>query len=70
MGARGDAAAGGSDQGFQFLFVGLPESVEYYVEAGPVRSKHFNFRVVDLPAVKQIQVIVSLSEVDGLAAGL
>jgi hypothetical protein len=43
-------------QGFQFLFVGLPESVEYYVEAGPVHSKHFNFRVVDLPAVKQIQV--------------
>lgn len=43
-------------QGFQFLFAGLPESVEYYVEAGPVRSKHFNFRVVDLPAVKQIQV--------------
>jgi hypothetical protein len=43
-------------QGFQFLFTGLPESVEYYVEAGPVHSKHFNFRVVDLPAVKQIQV--------------
>ena len=43
-------------KGFQFLFVGLPESVEYYVESGPVQSKHFNFRVVDLPAVKQIQV--------------
>jgi len=42
--------------GFQLLFAGLPESVEYYVEAGPVRSKHFNFRVVDLPVVKQIQV--------------
>ena len=27
--------AGGS--GFQFLFAGLPESVEYYVEAGPLR---------------------------------
>jgi hypothetical protein len=43
-------------KGFQFLFVGLPESVEYYVESGPVQSKHFKFRVVDLPAVKQIQV--------------
>jgi hypothetical protein len=42
--------------GFQFLFAGLPENVEYYVEAGPIKSKHFNFRVVDLPAVKQIQV--------------
>ena len=27
--------AGGS--GFQFVFAGLPESVEYYVEAGPLR---------------------------------
>ncbi len=54
------------DQGFQFLFAGLPESVEYYVEAGPVRSKHFNFRVVDLPAVKQIQVTYHYPKWTGL----
>jgi len=42
--------------GYQFLFAGLPENVEYYVEAGPAKSDHFKFRVVDLPAVKQIQV--------------
>ena len=42
--------------GFQFLFGGLPEGVEYYVEAGPLRSRHFNLRVVDLPSVKQIRV--------------
>ena len=42
--------------GFQFLFAGLPENVEYYVEAGAASSKHFNFRVVDLPAVKRIAV--------------
>jgi len=53
-------------QGFQFLFVGLPESVEYYVEAGPVKSKHFNFRVVDLPAVKQIQVTYHYPKWTGL----
>jgi hypothetical protein len=53
-------------QGFQFLFAGLPESVEYYVEAGPVRSKHFNFRVVDLPAVKQIQVTYHYPKWTGL----
>ncbi|HEY6375642.1 MAG TPA: hypothetical protein VIX90_08975, partial [Edaphobacter sp.] len=52
--------------GFQFLFAGLPESVEYYVEAGPVRSKHFNFRVVDLPAVKQIQVTYHYPKWTGL----
>ncbi len=45
---------GGS--GFQFLFAGLPEGVEYYVEAGPLHSKHFNLRVVDLATVKQIRV--------------
>ena len=53
-------------QGFQFLFAGLPESVEYYVEAGPVRSKHFNFRVVDLPAVKQIEVTYHYPKWTGL----
>jgi len=41
---------------FQFLFAGLPEGVEYYVEAGPLRSRHFNLRVTDLPSVKQIRV--------------
>ncbi len=41
---------------FQFMFAGLPEGVEYYVEAGAVHSRHFNIRVVDLPAVKQIRV--------------
>ena len=41
---------------FQFLFAGLPEGVEYYVEAGPLRSRHFHIRVTDLPVVKQIRV--------------
>src|SRR6202166_1606343 len=42
--------------GFQFVFAGLPESVEYYVEAGPLRSRHFNIRVLDLPGVKNVRV--------------
>jgi hypothetical protein len=42
--------------GFEFVFAGLPESVEYYVEAGPLRSRHFNLRVLDLPGVKNIRV--------------
>jgi len=42
--------------GFQFLFAGLPEGVEYYVEAGPLRSRHFKIRVTDVPSVKQIRV--------------
>ena len=52
--------------GFQFLFAGLPENVEYYVEAGAAKSKHFNFRVVDLPAVKQIQVTYRYPKWTGL----
>lgn len=42
--------------GYQFLFAGLPENVEYYVTAGALSSKHFNIRVTDLPSVKQIKV--------------
>ena len=41
---------------FQFLFAGLPEDVEYYVEAGPLKSRHYKVRVVDLPSVKQMRV--------------
>jgi hypothetical protein len=55
---------GGS--GFQFLFAGLPEAVEYYVEAGPLQSRHFKIRVVDLPSVKQIRVIYRFPSWTGL----
>lgn len=55
---------GGS--GFQFLFAGLPEAVEYYVEAGPLHSRHFNLKVVDLPSVKQIRVTYKFPSWTGL----
>ena len=42
--------------GFLFTFAGLPEGLEYYVEAGPLRSRHFHLRVMDVPVVKQIRV--------------
>jgi hypothetical protein len=42
--------------GYQFLFAGLPENVEYYVTAGALASKHYHIRVTDLPEVKQIRV--------------
>src|ERR1017187_8145673 len=44
------------DTGFQFLFAGLPENVEYYVQAGAAASKHFKFRGVDVPSVKAMAV--------------
>jgi hypothetical protein len=42
--------------GYEFLFAGLPENVEYYVTAGAMASKHFNIRVTDLPSVTKIRV--------------
>ncbi len=49
-------AAGNFAGGYQYLFGGLPENVEYYVTAGVMKSKLFQIRVTDLPAVKQIRV--------------
>src|SRR3569833_309662 len=42
--------------GFQFLFAGLPEDVEYYIESGSIQTPHFRLRVADIPSVKQIRV--------------
>ena len=49
-------ASGSFAGGYQFMFAGLPEDVEYYVTAGAMTSKRFNIKVSDLPAVKQIRV--------------
>jgi len=40
----------------EFLFSGVPESLEYYVEAGGVKSKTYKLNVIDLPGVKKIRV--------------
>src|SRR3984885_7912502 len=48
--------AGSFAGGYQFIFAGLPQTVEYYVTAGAMTSEHFQIRVTDLPAVKQIRV--------------
>jgi hypothetical protein len=41
---------------YQFLIAGVPESLEYYVEAGGVRSASHHLNVVDLPSIKNITV--------------
>ncbi|MBM3749229.1 MAG: hypothetical protein FJW34_26000, partial [Acidobacteria bacterium] len=41
---------------YEFLFAGLPETVDYYVEAGVLRTSTFTLQVIDLPAVKRIRV--------------
>ena len=42
--------------GFEFLFTGVPEAFDYYVEAGGVRSNHYRIDVVDLPEIKKLRV--------------
>ena len=49
-------AAGSFAGGYEFLFGGLADNVEYYVTAGAMTSQHYHIRVTDLPAVKQIRV--------------
>src|SRR5579872_1339309 len=39
---------------YEFLFSGLADNVDYYVEAGAVRSKHYTLKTIDLPSVKKI----------------
>ncbi|HTZ48430.1 MAG TPA: hypothetical protein VMH20_12605 [Verrucomicrobiae bacterium] len=46
----------GEEATYQFVFAGLPENVEYYVNAGPLRSPHYKVHVVDLPSIKDIHV--------------
>lgn len=46
--------SGGS--GHEFLFAGIPEAFEYYVEAGGVRSKRYKLGVIDLPNIKRLRV--------------
>jgi hypothetical protein len=56
MQPQSDASAAPGSSNYQFLFAGLPENVEYYVQADHLTSRHFKVRVVDLPAVKQMKV--------------
>jgi hypothetical protein len=51
---------------FQFVLAALPEDVEYYIEAGPLRSQHYKVRVVDLPQVKEIGVTYNYPRWTGL----
>ncbi len=43
---------------YQFLFAGLSDSVEYFVQADAAQSKHYTLTVKDLPGVKRVRVAV------------
>src|SRR5438552_357796 len=40
---------------YQFTIAGVPESLQYYVEAGGVKSDIYKMTVIDLPTVKKIK---------------
>ena len=42
--------------GFEFLFAGVPEAFDYYVEAAGVHSQQYHISVADLPEVKKLRV--------------
>lgn len=42
--------------GFEFLLTAVPEPLEYYVEAGNLRSKTYRLSVRDLPAIRGLKV--------------
>jgi hypothetical protein len=42
--------------GYQFLFAGLSDPVEYYVQADGAQSKRYRIAVKDLPGVKRVRV--------------
>ena len=54
--------------GFQYLFAGLPEDVDYYVVAGAMRSPTYHIRVRDLPVVRSIAVTYHYPSWTGLPA--
>ncbi len=45
-----------SGSGYEFLFAGVPEPVDYYVQAGPLRSPQYTLKVMDLPTVRNIKI--------------
>lgn len=55
-----------SAPGYQFLFAALSEPVQYYVEAGGLRSRTFRLQVVDMPSVKRIRVVYRFPAWTGL----
>ena len=55
-----------SGVGFEFLFAGLPDSVQYYVESNGVRSKTYNLTAVEIPGIKKLRVTYNYPKWAGL----
>jgi hypothetical protein len=57
-----------AQNGFQFLIPNIQESAEYFVESAGVRSESFRLDVVDLPFVKQLDLVLNFPAHTGMTA--
>jgi hypothetical protein len=55
-----------SGVGFEFLFAGLPATVEYYVESNGVRSKSYTLKAVDVPGIQKHRVTYQFPKWTGM----
>jgi hypothetical protein len=53
--------------GYEFLLAGIPQSLEYVVTAGRIRSRVHKLRVVDLPQIRRLRVTYRYPAWTGLA---
>lgn len=53
--------------GFEFLLAGIPQSLDYFVSAGRVRSGMHRLQVVDLPRIQRLRVTYRYPSWTGLA---
>src|SRR5580693_2272502 len=57
-----------SGPGFAFLLVRVPDDLQYYVEAGGIKSATYKLHTIDLPAVKNIRVSYNYPSWTGMAS--
>lgn len=77
LGAKGESAAEWQGQlmepakarsDFQFSIFNIQDSMEYFIEANGVRSEVFKLDVVDLPFVKQLDLVLNFPAFTRIAA--
>jgi len=56
--------AGGAS--FELLLAGIPQTLDYYVSAGRLRSATYTLRVVDVPSIRRIRITYRYPEWTGL----
>jgi ribosomal protein L27 len=52
--------------GYEFLFAGLPDSLEYYVEARGIKSPTYKLTAIDLPSIKKLRITYNYPSWTGL----